>query len=297
MKTRAKLPRAAPEKLEHRLRDWIDRYDGQSPECLARALGHMLTEGELARLWLKERLADMAKDKPLLPAGFADPVCQSLVILDHARVHLSLAMISAAGWNAEGDGGARAQHTVEFADGWTTIRFLSAPHARIQRHLLSQTGAGWLAFREAPEPLTTGQAICLNNATEAVRFVEVGADVIMLRMLVRDPDSDQVFECDALTGAVLRVREAQSHHGRIRMALSLLRALGRSDAIAAITRAMASWPAHLRWHAVREALATDAVAGFALLQTLARTDPDSQVRALATQTRDDLVARYPQLAA
>lgn len=282
--------------LEQKLAAWIDRIADPCPQALSAALGPVLTEGALARTWLAERLADMALETPRLPAGFADPVCQSVVILDHARVHLSLAMVSAVAWNAERGGDAAKQDIVGFADGWTTIRFLAAPSARIQRHLLLQTNEGWRAYREAPETVSPGQSIRLNNAIEALRFVEVDADVIMLRLLVRDPKLPEAIECDADTGAVLRVREAQSRHGRIRMIVSLLRALGRRDAVPVIAEVMESWPVHLRWHGVREALATDSQAGFDLLQTMAASDPDAQLRSLAVRTCDDLIARYPQLA-
>jgi hypothetical protein len=283
--------------LEEGLRASIDRLSHLGPAELSAALDPVLAEGDLAAIWLAERLADMRSDQPRLPAGFSDAVCRSLVILDHARVHLSLAMISAAGWNAQRTVAGAAPDIVGFADGWTTIRFLAAPCARIQRHSLSHGPDCLYAAAESPQPVRPGQSIRLDNATQALRFVEVGADVIMLRLLVRDCDTEQAVECEAHTGAVLRVREAQSAHGRIRMIVSLLRALGRCDAVPVIGAVMATWPAHLRWHGVREALATDGIAGFDLLQTMADIDPDPQLRALALRTRDDLVARYPNLAA
>jgi len=283
--------------VERRLRAYVDRFATESGYALSQALGPLLTDAELATMWLIERLVGLQQPQPQLPAGFADPVCQSLVMLDHQRVHLSLAIVSAEGWKAERATQVGAPQIVGFADGWTTIRFLSAPLAKVQRHYLVQTSQQRRAFAECPSQVTTGEVICLENAREALRFVGLGADVVMLRLLVRDPDAQQAVECDARTGAVLRVREAQSGDGRTRMVLSLLRSLGRSDAVPAIAEALASWPAHLRWHGVREALATDSIAGFALLQAMADTDPDADLRALARRTCDDLLTRYPQLAA
>ncbi|MDM7956754.1 hypothetical protein [Blastomonas sp.] len=283
--------------IEQHLRACVDRLADLSPAELCDALDPILADDELATTWLADRMADMRQETPRLPAGFSDPVCQSLVILDHARVHLSLAMISAANWNAERTLAKDTQAIVGFADGWTMVRFLVAPQARIERHVLSPTPQGLRAFRKKPVPVRAAQSIRLNNATESLRFVEMGGDVVMLRLLVRDPSVEQAFECDARTGAVLRVREAQSVHGRTRITVSLLRALGRSDAVGVIAQAMASWPPHLRWHGVREALATDSIAGFGLLQTMAEGDPDAQLRALARRTRADLMTRYPQLAA
>jgi len=283
--------------VEGRLRACVDRFAGESGYALSQALGPLLTDAELASMWLLERLIGLQQPRPQLPAGFADPVCQSLVMLDHQRVHLSLAIVSAEGWKAERTAQGGAPQIVGFADGWTTIRFLSAPSAKVQRHYLDQTLQDRRAFAESPRQVTTGEVICLDNAREALRFVGLAADVVMLRLLVRDPDAPQAVECDARTAAVLRVREAQSGDGRTRMMLSLLRSLGRKDALPAVAEALASWPPHLRWHGVREALATDSIAGFALLQGMAETDPDADLRALAHRTRDDLLTRYPQLAA
>lgn len=283
--------------VERRLRACVDRFAGESGYALSQALGPLLTDAELASMWLLERLVGLQQPRPQLPAGFADPVCQSLVMLDHQRVHLSLALVTAEGWQAERKTQVGAPQIVGFADGWTTIRFLSAPSAKVQRHYLNQTLQDRRAFAESPRQVTTGEVICLDNAREALRFVELGADVIMMRLLVRDPDAQQAIECDAHSGEVLRVREAQSGDGRTRMILSLLRSLGRSDAVPAIAEALASWPPYLRWHGVREALATDSIAGFALLQAMADTDSDADLRALARRTRDDLLTRYPQLAA
>lgn len=281
--------------------DWlqtvIDTSVGESAEDVCEALAPILTDGDRARLWLGERLAGFVHDPPDLPAGYADPVCQSLVMLDYRNVHLSLAIISADGWNAQRDARRENPDIIGFADGWTAIRFLVAPDATIQRHVLDRTDDGWRAFAQAPEVVATDRVLRFSNAREATRLVHVGADVIMARLLVRDPGEEVAYECDARTGAVLRVRQAQSHLGRTQMIVSLLRSLGRRDAVPVIAEAMADWPAHLRWHGAREALAMDSLAGFKLLEALAARDPDLQLRALARQTRDDLIARYPELAA
>lgn len=286
-----------PETVEQKLKRYIDRFANDSAQALCAALGPMLTEGELSRLWMAERLADMADERPNLPAGYADPACQSLVMLDHGLVHLSLAMISAEGWNAQRNASRALPDIIGFADGWTAIRFLVADGARIQRHRLEHSNGKWRAYPQSPEDIESGHFLRLNNAVETLRFVKVNADIVMQRLLVRDPDVGHAYECDAATGEVLRVRQAQSHQGRTQMMVSLLRSLGRRDAVPVIAKAMTSWPAHLRWHGVREALATDSVAGFVLLEAMAQTDPDEPLRMFAKTTRDDLVARYPQLAA
>lgn len=286
-----------PVQSETWVRSVIDTAKAESSERLCRALAPMLTEPNAARAWLARQLADLTRELPLLPAGFEDPVCQSVVMFDHDRVHLSMALISAEGWQAQHCDQQNAQGIIGFADGWTAIRWLSAPAATIQRYQLLRDGGEWRSWSEPPEGISPDRITYLDNAIQALRFVDVGADLIMLRLLVRDPHATHAIECDASSGAVLRVREAQSHDGRIRMILSLLRSLQRRDAVATVARIIATWPSHLRWHGVREALAIDSIAGFALLTAMSRTDPDPALRSLAQTTRDDLADRYPQLAA
>ena len=279
------------------VRSVIDTAKAESAERLCRALAPMLTDPDAARAWLARRLAGLAQKAPQLPAGFADPVCQSVVMFDHDRVHLSMALISAEGWQAQHGDQQNAQGIIGFADGWTAIRWLSAPAATIQRYQLLRNEGAWHSWSEPAESVSRDRITFLDNAVQALRFVEVGADLIMLRLLVRDPHATHAIECDASSGAVLRVREAQSHDGRVRMIVSLLRSLQRRDAVATIARMIATWPSHLRWHGVREALAIDSMAGFALLTAMSQSDPDPALRSLAHATREGLAERFPQLAA
>jgi hypothetical protein len=282
--------------LEQWLAPFIADAAGESAEVLCKGLGPLLTDGNLARDWLGKRLADMAQGGPSLPAGYADAVCQSLVMFDSDRVHLSLAIMSANAWNAQRET-KDTPDIVGFADGWTALSFLGAPDMQLQRYILGKEGANLHAFREPPESPGSGELIYMDNACEALRFVHLGADAVMVRLLVRDPDAEQAIECDARTGEVLRVRQAQSRHGRTQMTLSLLRSLERTEAVPIFERDIATWPAHLRWHGVREALALDSASGFRLLEVVADSDADESVRSLARRTRDDLLARYPQLSA
>ena len=265
------------------------------PQCLADILWPRVAETGFAKAWLRERVAGMAQHPADLPSGYADPVLQSLVMLDDGRIHLSLVMLSAADWQAQrGRTDGRAQ-TIDFADGSARLRFLVAADLVVQRHWLDSAEGDVRARSERPFKVQSGQDLTLVNATEALRFTHVGADVVMLRLVGRDPRAQLAVECDARSGAVLRVRQAQSHEGRIRMTVSLLRSLGIAEAVAVIRDGMPQWPPHVRWHGAMEALALDSRAGFALLEELVRDDPDPGVRRQAAAVRDILLARYPDL--
>lgn len=280
---------------------WLDAVSRDNPkagpQCLAEILWPLVAEPGFVRAWLRDRLASMAQHPADLPGGYADPVLQSLVMLDNGRVHLSLAMLSAADWQARIAGGGGGAKTVDFADGLTRVRFLVADDLVVQRYWLVPSKDTVRARPDPPIKVEPGLDLALDNASEALRFTHIGADIVMVRLAVRDPAAQQAVECDASSGEVLRVRQAQSHEGRLRMTVSLLRSLGIGEAIAVIRDSMPQWPPHLRWHGVMEALVLDSRAGFAMLEDLVRDDPDPGVRTQAAEVRDALLARYPDLGA
>lgn len=285
-----------PQTVQQRLETLAAGHPDINGEALADALAPALLDQQLAWLWLAERLANVSVDPLHLPAGYADPVMQSLVMLDDGRIHLSLAIITAPGWHSRPMPGSDAPQVVGFTDGWTRLRFLAGRDASIQRFVLNRAPPTFRAIAQPPITVREGALIRLDNAYETFRFTDIRADVVMLRLLVRDCAVMEAVECDAVSGQVLRTRQAQSPDGRVQMVVSLLRSLGRRDALDIVAQDIAGWPAHLRWHGAREALASDSHAGFALLKAMAVADPDVDLRALAKRTCDDLAMRYPQLA-
>jgi hypothetical protein len=258
---------------------------------LADALAPLLLDRRLANHWLHERLADASAACPRLPKGRSDPCMHSLVMMDCPPVQLSLAWISAEGWQRQRDARGGAE-VIGFADGWTRLCLLAGRDLAIRRYRLDASGL----HAEPIETLSAGAMLSLDNARESLRFAHVATDAVLLRLLVRDDAAELAREHDAATGRLLRTRQAQSWQGRIQMMLSLLRAMGRRDAVPMIAEQLPFWPKALRWHAVREVLACDASAGLALLHTVSLHDPDSELRSLALRTSADLAARYPQLA-
>lgn len=259
---------------------------------LFEALADLVCDADLARQWLAERLTLAAGDGIALPTGRADAVMQSLVLFDDGRAQLSLALVCAHSWHRQRESRPDTPNVIGFADGWTRIVFLSATDAAVQRFVFD----GIRARQQPAETIATGQVLDIANARQSLRFSWLGGDVVMLRLLVRDADQGLAVECDTATGAVLRTRQAQSHEGRSQMIISLLRSLGRQDAVAVIADCINGWPPHLRWHGVREALATDSIAGFRLLTEMAEEDADAGLRTLAARTRSYLALRYPYLA-
>ena len=276
---------------------WLDRFQQDnrrwSAQARADTLWPLVSQTEFATRWLRDRLERMASRRPGLPPGYSDPALQSLVMLDDGQLHLSLALIDGVRWRALHAAADDQPCIVEFADGWTRLRFLKGEGAELRIYHRDADGT---LEPDDPQSVRDGQEFALDNARQSLRLSAVGDDVLLVRLLVRDPGLGHALECDAATGQVLRTRQAQSHEARTQMILSLLRSLARADAIALVADLVATWPAELRWHAVREALVLDSRAGFALLLAMGRDDPDPKLRQLASETRDRLIVAHPQLA-
>ncbi len=95
-------------------------------------------------------------------------------------------------------------------------------------------------------------------------------------------------------GAVLHLSSGDRHESQTEMALAVLSAMQREDALPAIERLTQCGSAHLRWQAVRHAIALEPLRGFAALCRIAATT-DDELNAPACSLRDQLAATYPQL--
>ncbi|OZA92484.1 MAG: hypothetical protein B7X57_08065 [Erythrobacter sp. 34-65-8] len=97
-------------------------------------------------------------------------------------------------------------------------------------------------------------------------------------------------------GALVHEAAGDRRDSRRELALAVLGSMERRDALPAICEAAGAGPAHVRWEAVRQALAMDSAAGFALLTGLAG-DPADELAAPAGVLRNRLLAAHPGLAA
>ncbi|ALE15865.1 hypothetical protein AMC99_00555 [Altererythrobacter epoxidivorans] len=146
------------------------------------------------------------------------------------------------------------------------------------------------------EPLVAGSMIKLrgSKSTRQIEGVEGRLVILQLSRVPERPDLS--FTVDIASGRVLRRACGNKSASRQEMALAVLGAMNRSDAAATIARLAASDAAdHLRWEAVRHALALDPVQGFAALHEIGNS-PHERLAGPAKNLTDSLVAAHPQLA-
>ncbi|MFN4112779.1 MAG: HEAT repeat domain-containing protein [Sphingomonadaceae bacterium] len=134
-----------------------------------------------------------------------------------------------------------------------------------------------------------------DNGGETKLVDQVTVPLVMLR-LSRDPAQPGPAREYRLTdGALIHQAAGDRRDSRRELALAVLGGMGRRDALPAMQAAARSGASHVRWEAVRQVLAMDSGAGFALLGSIAR-DPSDALSAPAAAQRARLLETVPQLA-
>ena len=146
------------------------------------------------------------------------------------------------------------------------------------------------------EPLFAGSVTKMqgSNSTRQIEGVDGRLVILQLSRVPERPDLS--FTVDVASGRVLRRACGDKSASRQEMALAVLGAMNRRDAVPTIARLAASDAAdHLRWEGVRHALALDPVQGFAALHEIGNS-PYDRLAGPAKNLTDSLAATHPQLA-
>ena len=128
------------------------------------------------------------------------------------------------------------------------------------------------------------------------RLERIAGRLVILRLAREAVYPRPSHEYRIADGALIHRASGDREESRKEIAIALLARMGRQDAapvLARITRSSRS--DHLRWQALRAALALDTACGFAQLAAIAEDRGDA-LREPARLLRDHLLASHPQLA-
>lgn len=139
--------------------------------------------------------------------------------------------------------------------------------------------------RAETRTISPGGWMALDRRTEAMRIVEGPAIVPLVRARWRQPSAVPArdYAIGAQPGIARLTKVAMSDQAASRaLPLScLLRHMARTDAGPAFAVAAASRDFTLRWHAMRDWLATDSAGAYSALVVMAGHDPHPKVRSAA----------------
>lgn len=160
--------------------------------------------------------------------------------------------------------------------------------------LLRQQKGEEAQFASESLVLEPGACITTCGLRETRHITKVRGAMVMLQLTRLAKDSQPTRHLRLEDGALLGQASSSRDASEREMAVALLGAMGRRDALDAILETAKKGPDHLRWEAVRQALGLDSAAGFRALDAIAR-DPRDRLAVQAKELRAMLVRDHPQL--
>lgn len=255
--------------------------------------------------WLGERLgqalalldADPFARPPLrLVGGGGGP--GGLILAERGPVRLSLQILPFETASAS------PHPTALFVPGRAAIRVLAGGGASLTLHHVALTAAEEAGVfttagaasctSDPPRPLVTGELVDLDTARTSFSIAGATGDVLLLELAVQPPSPLPMRAYDPLGGRLVHVSASRRDSSFRQMALSLLRAMGRRDAVPLFLEATRGEDFAGRWSAMRDLVAFDPAAARPRLAVMAADDPHPEVRAAAAAT---LALFAPQAAA
>ena len=265
--------------------------------------------------WVGATVAALA-DRIRVDPGFVPPFAaigdgarDGLLLVDHPGATVTLAVVAfdLFGARKAAVGGAGS---IGFSGVVTRYRVLRANGARLAwwaapaiDDAFDARSAG-TCHRTGHKMLFDGDLIAVDGRSEAFIVESLSGDLVLLQVTLTAGRAPLAVEYDAVTHAFAAASATDPAASHRQMMATLLRRLGRVDAVPQLA-ALACDPAFfVRWHAVRELAALDPVAARPLLATMAANDPRGDIAAAAAAALARLnmlsaasaVARPPQTA-
>jgi hypothetical protein len=150
-------------------------------------------------------------------------------------------------------------------------------------------------LRRTSITLQPGKVICRDSERLALQVRRIEGCLVTLRLQRRRARAGITREYELAEGRLVHLAAGNPRDSRIEMMMALLGRMKRTDAapeLAAVARDTGNRA--LRWQALRECLALDTLTGFQTLCAIA-ADPADSLCGAATELRDQLIRRHPQL--
>ncbi|MCH2487501.1 MAG: hypothetical protein MK010_07150 [Erythrobacter sp.] len=187
-----------------------------------------------------------------------------------------------------------AASTIAFADGERHELCLAGE--AVARILRLEKEAGDQAEIAAERVRLCAGTVLELGADKTKRLESVAGRLVLLRLSREAIAPGPSREYRIADGALVHCASGDHEESRDEIAIALLARMGRTDVVPALAQIVKGERSdHLRWQALRAALALDTAEGFALLTGLAE-DSGDMLAPTAIALRDRLLADYPELA-
>lgn len=212
----------------------------------------------------------------------------SLLLCFHRDLFISLGVTRVSQLAAKKTG-RRGGASINFSGFPTVLRFVRSGGATLSFWEAPQITDGFVAARAAKcrrvgrRRIEDGEEIFIDGRYQSFVIEHAASDIVFFQAVARAGCAPVVVEYDSDTLECIGASSTDEASSRLQMMVSLVRAMGRDDALPILEEALASPQFYTRWHIMREMLAMDAQAALPALRRMAADDPHSDVRAAAEQ--------------
>jgi hypothetical protein len=271
------------------MRDLAARFAGLGDDQvgeIAHRAHDLLEDDTWARALLAPGIAALADDPWAQPplAVSRDPAKTGAVLFDAGAIVVTASLTAAA---------ALAAHppaSVIVPGRLAIVRYVRSGGARLHLWRAPPAGPDFSAADAAPAtplgalPLGDGVVLRLDGRTRGWWLSDAAGDVVTITATMRAGQAPLMREYALPSGAFLRCATLDERAARAQMLLTFLRVAGRREASEQFDAATHDPAAFLRWSAMREWLALDALAALPRLAEMAEGDLSDEIRGVARDT-------------
>lgn len=267
----------------------VERFDAVAAdhvEAVAGAAQRVLAEAGMVEALLAPLVDALAADdwfEPPLRVS-RDALRTGAMLFEHPAVSISASLLSAAALAA-----LPPPESVTVSGRLTLVRYVRAGGARLRLWTAEPAGPDFVSATAVPlaplgsVTLTDGMVLRIDGRTRAARIEDARDDVVTITATVRAATAPFQRDYELPSGKLLRLATTDDGAARTQMLLTFLRHAGRADAGPCFDAATRDGAFFLRWGAMREWLALDAMAALPRLRGMI-DDPNAEVRAAAAAT-------------
>lgn len=212
------------------------------------------------------------------------------LLLFHHK-HLSIGMgVTGVDMLAAKKSKRRGPASIGFTGVWNLFRYVKAGGATVSFWETDRIGPDFSAASAGELRLTgrrriaDGEEIVIDGSYQSFIVDHAISDMLYMQAMVRAGAAPLTAEYDSDSRAFIGATSTDEASSRVQMMATLLREMGREDAVPVLRESLKSPHFYTRWHIMRELLALDAEAVLPDLKRMAAEDPHPEVRAAAAQT-------------
>jgi hypothetical protein len=129
-----------------------------------------------------------------------------------------------------------------------------------------------------------GDKIVCAGGTEAVCYEKVLSPTLLLQTYARNNKTGVMADYDPVTHKLMRLSAADQRSTRLQVLNTVMRLMGRTDAVPTMKKLLTHKDHFVRWQTAREMIALAPDQAPDMLETLAAKDPNALVRSSARKT-------------